>query len=177
MKLVLFLLVALLSVSAIAAENVLGKSDNSKKPIQIDADGLEVFQEQHKAIFSGNAIAKQGDMTIKSDKMTIYYANKDDKEQNKNAKSNSIKRVDVDGNVVLTSPGQNAHSQKGFYDTQKNLISLIGDVVLTKDNNILKGTKLDYFTTTGYSKIYSEPTQTNGGGRVRGLFVPSESEK
>ena len=168
------LVIFMIANVAIAAENPLGIAGNSKQPIQVDADALEVFQEQQKAIFSGNVIAKQGTMTVKADRMTIYYAGKQDDAK---SQANSIKKIDLNGNVLLTSPGQSAKSSSGYYDTQKNLISLSGDVVLTKDNNILKGNKLDYFIETGYSKIYSEAAQTGAGGRVRGLFVPSQDGK
>lgn len=176
-KYILTFVLLILSATSIAAENPLKVAGDTKQPIQIDADALEVFQEEQKAIFSGNVIAKQGEMTVKASKMTIFYDADKNKAKNKDM-NNSIRRIDLDGNVVLTSPGQSAKSSKGFYDTQKNQVSLSGDVTLTKDGNILKGNKLDYFIDTGYSKIYSEASKTGStNGRVRGLFVPSQETK
>ena len=51
-----------------------GPKLDSDAPVEIASDNLEVLQEQNKAIFSGNVIAKQGATTMKSATMTVYYA-------------------------------------------------------------------------------------------------------
>ena len=166
------------SVSVLAAAGQQSNFDvnkNSKLPIEINADSLEVFQDQSKAVFKGNVIADQGQMHLKSDVMTVYYANKDDKQaKNASGKSNSIKRINCDGHVFMTAPEQTAKSDTGYYDTQKNFLEMVGNVVLTKDKNVLHGAKMDYDLNTGYSKLTPDAAVNNG--RVRALFTPEDKD-
>lgn len=139
---------------------------NSKAPIAIDADALEVLQAQNKAIFSGNVVAKQADVLLKADKMTVYYSNK-------STSSNAISKIEVNGNVYLATPKETARGSYGEYDTVRNFIILSGGVVLTKDKNVLKGSRLEFDINSGRSKLDGASSETGGsGGRVRGLFVP-----
>lgn len=167
-KIILALAFVIFANGAIAAESILPKGD-SKAPIEIDADALEVFQQEKKAIFTGSVVAKQGSMTVKAEKMTVFYSGE-------NTSGNSISKIELNGNVVLTSPAESARSQYGIYDTVKNFVTLSGDVTLTRGGNILKGDKLDYNISTGYSKLANASGQTQAGssssGRVKGLFLP-----
>jgi lipopolysaccharide export system protein LptA len=156
------------------AEKTLPAGGNSKAPIEITADALEVFQAEQRAIFSGNVIAKQGTMTVKSDKMTVYYKdNNSAKDSGKAAGDvgNSISKIELNGDVFLTTPMEAARAKKGFYDTKSNFVSLEGDVVLTREGNVLKGNKLDFDVNSGHSKLVSDGSST--GGRVSGLLTPS----
>ncbi len=44
-----------------------------KDPIKIDADRLDVFDKENKAIFAGNVVAVQGESTIRCSSMTVFY--------------------------------------------------------------------------------------------------------
>lgn len=140
------------------------------QPIEIDADSLEVFQKEKKAIFDGNVIAKQGTMRLRSDKMTVYYGG----EERRND-TNSIKKIEVAGNVFLASPRETAKGSSGYYDTQNNIVLLVGNVVLTRGENVIKGNRLVYDIDAGQSRMEStqNPADTSNG-RVRGLFVPDD---
>ena len=45
----------------------------SKEPIKIDADRLDVFDKENKAIFIGNVVAIQGESTVRCSTMTVFY--------------------------------------------------------------------------------------------------------
>ena len=132
---------------------------NTKQPIVIDADSLEVMQQDKMATFVGNVVATQGSMTLNSDKMTVYY--------NEGGQRNGINKIEASGNVLLTTPSETAKSQYGVYDTVQETVFLVEDVVLTRDKNILKGSKLIFNIATGQSKVVRDENE-----RVRGLFVP-----
>ena len=65
-------------------------------PIAIDADSLEVIQSENKAIFKGNVVAKQADMTLRARQMVVFYGQR---EQAKDSAMGSLSRIEVDGNV------------------------------------------------------------------------------
>ena len=43
------------------------------QPIEVSSDKLDVYQDKHQAIFTGNVIAVQGTSNMRSEKMIVYY--------------------------------------------------------------------------------------------------------
>lgn len=172
--------------SAQAAPNPLAgsKHDNSA-PIEINADNLEVLQEENKAIFTGHVVAIQGKVRLKSDKMTVYYAQKAEAEPSKkqapaDPQSGAIEKIDVEGSVFLSTPEETASGAHGVYDVKGNRIVLEQNVVLTRAKNTLKGNNLVYDFATGKSTLTGGAAVTQQGGkdgsRVRALFVPEKKQ-
>ncbi len=50
-----------------------GFGGNSKEPIRIDANRLEVFDKENRAIYSGDVVSVQGQSTLRCSSMTIFY--------------------------------------------------------------------------------------------------------
>src|SRR3954471_848520 len=90
-----------------------GKHD-TKKPIDITSDKLEVLQDESKAIFSGNVLAVQGDMKLKSDSMTVHY--RKGAGNGGGDKRDAVSKIDVSGNVFLTTTQETASGNSGTYD-------------------------------------------------------------
>jgi lipopolysaccharide export system protein LptA len=158
-----------------------GASELKDAPISVDADTLEIIQNQNKAIFSGNVIAKQQDMTLQSDKMIIYYQQQKPKPNNEaESPLGAMEKIEVLGNVRMNTPTESANSDRGLYDAIREKIFLYGNVVLRKDGNVLNGSALQYDMKTG-SSIINGGVSTGinnkaNGGRVRGLFVPKAKD-
>jgi lipopolysaccharide export system protein LptA len=171
-NIICFITAAMFAVQASAAVDV-GINHDSSKPVEITADSLEVLQGENKAIFTGEVQAKQGDLDIRSEKMTVYYK-KGDKKQKGDA--SKISRVEIDRNVFISTKKETAKGDKGIYDVDTAIITLEGNVTLTSLKNIVKGQKLVYNIKTGQSKIISGSGNSNNNGgkkeRVRGVFVP-----
>ena len=60
----LFFLAALLVPGAVAAQMMPRLSQDTKQPIEITADNLEVQQQQRLAVFKGNVDARQGEIRL-----------------------------------------------------------------------------------------------------------------
>jgi len=161
---------------------------DTKLPIEISADNLEVLQHENKAIFRGNVIAVQGKIRLKSDVMIIHYKEKGGTPTPAPVKpasapatdsgvAGSITLIEVEGNVFAATPEESAKGDKGDYVVADKLLHLYGkNVVLTRDKNILKGTELVYNLETGRSVLTDNGTEVGEGnkGRVRGVFVPAD---
>jgi lipopolysaccharide export system protein LptA len=164
-----------------------GFGSNSKDPIQIDADKLEVFSKEQRAVYTGNVIAVQGETTIKAPTMIVFYERQDkaDKPAGAEAKpegegeggGTQLKRVEAKGGVSVVSKDQVATGNEGVFDRAANKITLIGNIALSQGENITKGQKLVYDTESGIAVVESGPTAGTPGGRVRGVFVPGNDEK
>lgn len=148
---------------------------SSDAPIEIASDALEVLQNEKKAIFTGNVIATQGATNMRANKMTVFYRETSDgaaASQAGDAMGKGIYRIESEGSVVFTTPEETAQGDKAVYLVDDDTIDLLGNVFLTRDKNILKGTKLVYNLKTGRSVLTGGVAGATGGTRVRGLFVP-----
>ena len=160
--------IVLMLLGIMAASVAQAQSLDSKKPIEIASDTLEVLQQEQKAVFSGNVIARQGNITMQSAKMIVHYTNNGQA----SGTTKGISRIEADGGVFFKSLAETARGAKAVYEVDKEMITMMGNVVLTRDKNVLKGTYLTYNLSTGRSMLGSN-AQT-GGGRVKGLFVPNQ---
>src|SRR5437879_6327706 len=166
-----------------------GFSQNRDQPIQIQAASLEMRDKKKEATFSGNVKVIQGDTTMTSKTLVVFYDSGGDKPATpqpaaKAAKgapmqsttpgpggSSSIKRLEARGNVVVTQKDQVVTGETAVFDTKTNLITMLGgsgQVVLTQCQNVLRGDRLLVDMTTGVSRVESE------SGRVQGLFIQSK---
>lgn len=171
------------SANAASVDPFAGGKHKTSAPIEINADNLEVLQEENKAIFTGHVVAIQGDIRLKAEKMTVYYR-KQEETNTKKPKStdpagqNAIRRIDVEGSVFLSTPEETASGASGVYDVENHQILLNDRVVLTRAKNTLKGERLVYDFNTGKSTLMSgDKVQTSGSKeRVRALFVPENAK-
>ena len=123
-------------------------------PIEIDADRLEVRQQEHVAVFDGNVTARQGRIRLQADRLEVHYQPKTGGPAGA-ALGGSISRLDAVGHVFLSSPLETAKGERGVYDVHKRTVTLEGDVVLTRGQNVLRGRKLVVDLASGVSKLES----------------------
>lgn len=145
----------------------------SKAPIAIDADKLQIFDKEQRAVYTGNVVVVQGETTMKAAHMTVYYerANQDAQAAEPGSAGPggaSLKRVEAKGDVVITSKDQVARGDNGVLDRENDRMILTGNVSLSQGDNITKGEKLFYNLSTGVATV--------DGGRVRSLLVPGSDE-
>jgi lipopolysaccharide export system protein LptA len=138
------------------------------------------------ATFAGNVKVVQGDTTMTSKTLVVFYdstpapaapAAANAKATAKSAPiqsatpgpggSSSIRRLEAKGSVVVTQKDQVVTGETAVFDTKSNLVTMLGGVVLTQGKNVLRGDRLMVDMTTGVSRVESD------SGRVQGLFQSS----
>lgn len=162
-----------------------GFSQNRDQPIQIEAASLEMRDKKKEATFSGNVKVVQGDTTMTSKTLVVFYDASPapavaPAPNSKAAKSapipaaapgpggaSSIRRLEARGSVVVTQKDQVVTGETAVFDTKSNLITMLGGIVLTQGKNVLRGDRLMVDMTTGVSRVESD------SGRVQGLFQSS----
>jgi lipopolysaccharide export system protein LptA len=162
-----------------------GFSQNRDQPIQIEAASLEMRDKKKEATFSGNVKVVQGDTTMTSKSLVVFYdstaaSGTPPPANSKAAKSapiqsatpgpggsSSIRRLEARGSVVVTQKDQVVTGETAVFDTKTNLISMLGGIVLTQCKNVLRGDRLMVDMTTGVSRVESD------SGKVQGLFIQS----
>jgi lipopolysaccharide export system protein LptA len=148
------------------------RSGGGDEPIEINADRLVVEQNQQLATFRGNVDAVQGDMRLRADELRVFYAEAD--QQQAAGQSQSIRRIEAQGNVLLTRPDETAAGDAGVYDPVAGKLTLEGNVVLTQGRNVVRGTRMVSDLNTGVATVSGGPAAAAGkrGQRVRALFGP-----
>jgi lipopolysaccharide export system protein LptA len=167
----------LASVPVGAGAQAQGLPQESDLPIEITADSLEVLQDQKIATFAGNVDAVQGDMVLSADRLRVYYGD-DGNAAPGPAGTGSIRRIEADGNVLMSSPGETAQGDAGVYDVTSSRVTLDGEVVLTRGDNVIRGQRLEVDLASGRSQVFAAVPSTEGGTppqRVRALFTPEKS--
>src|SRR5258707_4483723 len=162
-----------------------GFSQNRDQPVQIEAASLEMRDKKKEATFAGDVKVVQGDTTMTSKTLVVFYDSTPapaaaPAANSKSAKSatmqsatpgpggsSSIRRLEARGGVVVTQKDQVVTGETAVVETKINLITMLRGVVLTQGKNVLRGDRLMVDMTTGVSKVES------GSGRVQGLFQSS----
>jgi lipopolysaccharide export system protein LptA len=151
-----------------------GFSQNRDQPIQIEAASLEMRDKKKEATFAGNVKVVQGDTTMTSKSLVVFYdsgpapaapapaAPKGSKSGPMQSAtpgpggSSSIRRLEAKGSVVVTQKDQVVTGETAIFDTRANLITIAGGVVLTQCKNVMRGDRLKVDMTTGVSRVEAD---------------------
>ncbi len=130
----LFLFCSLLPFAAIAAEE--------QAPLEITADkALEWNQTNKTYIARGNAIAKQGDLSVKADTLTATYAGA-------NGNTSDISLLEADGHVTLSTATDVATGDKALYNLVEGKATLSGSrpKIIQNNKNTLEADQIIVWT-------------------------------
>ena len=165
-----------------------GFGANSKEPIRIDANKLEVFDKEQKAVYSGDVVAVRGTTVTRSSVMTIFYDNKKSQEQ-KQASSGAVKsstgdqppqdgalrRIEFRGPVSVVNGTQTANANEMIYDAIAKTVTLKGNAVVADGINVQRGELMVYNTEASVATI-TNPGCAQPPCRVQGVFTPGSQD-
>jgi lipopolysaccharide export system protein LptA len=145
------------------------RGHNTGAPVDVAADRIEVQDRADRAIFSGNVVAKQAALTLNAARVTVAYSSSGGVE---------IERIDASGGVTVKSPSETARGQFAIYDLRSRLITLLGNVTLTRGQSNVNGARLVLDLESGRAMMdggagaRATPAGTVAtGGRVTGRFT------
>jgi lipopolysaccharide export system protein LptA len=183
-RLLLAAALSLVAASAVAAQPspatsptpFQGLQVNRDKPIQISAATLEVRDKEKKATFLGNVNVVQGETTLKCKTLDVFYDQDAGAAPRPQATSQGpgsgqqIRRLEAKGSVVVVQKEQTATGDAAIFDVASNSVTLIGNVVVTQGQNVIRGDRINVDLTTGVTRVESG---VPGESRVQGLFLPN----
>ena len=144
---------------------------NSRQPIAVNADSFLADLNGDTGTYTGNVIVVQGDVRLHADQVKVL------------APGGRASRMEAQGHVVVDSPSGQAVADTGVYDVPQQILRLNGNVVLTKEQNVMRGTALEFSMATGLARMTAggAPAQpataaqaTTRSGRVQALFYPQD---
>ena len=173
---VLLLLLSLLfsvAGSAVAAESVRQPAvlpievpaqqlpQPSALPIEVTAQKLEADQVKRQAVFTGEGVAKQGDMTLYSDKLVVY--SRPDADQ--------VDRLEASGNVRVIQLDRTATADRAVYRQQQETLVLYGNAEVHQGQNQVTGDEITVYLQENRSVVKS-----GDSGRVKAVLFPRKTQ-
>jgi len=119
---------------------VLARSDDSSKPINIQADSAEINDATGVSIYRGNVVITQGTMRLTGNTVTLETANKKVQKITSIGKLSTFKQTTDDGRVV------NAEAEKMVYRINANEIVLTENAKLTEAGNSFASDRIVFYT-------------------------------
>ena len=161
-----FLLLATAAVTPLLAQTTVDTSEiaeSARQPgeVNIEADRMEVLDQEKRAIFIGNVDAQRGNIAFKTDRLVANY-----EETAGETGGTDVTTLEATGAVVIETPEQRITGAWAKMDVKANQVTVGGDVVVTQGTTVLRGEQLF----VDLNKDTSEMT----GGRVKGRFVPGQ---
>jgi lipopolysaccharide export system protein LptA len=156
-------------------------AQNSDAPLDITADELEVVNAQCQATYKGGAEALQDTSRLRADVLKIFYKpSQGGKGGSSGTGSNCgslMDHMEAIGSVYYVTPQQRVHGDNAFYDAGSDTITVTGDVIAVRGNDVLRGTKLVINTTTGDAQMLSAGGGRGKPNRVRTVIYPKQQQQ
>ncbi len=133
------------------------------KDVDIEADQVQVLEDELKAVFTGKVDATRGDVRLNTDKLVVRYQ---EKKKADGTKKTEVTHLDAAGSVVIITKSQRITGQWAKMNVKANELTVGGNVVVRQGQTVVRGKKLF----VDLDKNTSQMT----GGRVKGSFVPGQ---
>ena len=143
--------------SALAA----GTPGKSSAPINIEADRMVSQEKDNSVVFSGNVDARQADLMIRTDEMTVYYTGN---VANSGQGSSQVKKLICLGNVQISQGSWLGTGKRMDYYAEERKVILSGEAKAWQGQNMVAGKTITYFLDEGRS-IVEGPAQGEGTGQ------------
>lgn len=119
--------------------------DRSTLPISVKANEMTADNKGKTAVFSGKVVAKQGDITIFSDKLVVGYADK----------NGDVEKVEAVGNVRIVQQNRTGFAGQAVYDSRSGRIVLTGNPRVVQGGDSISGKVITYYLDDDKSEVSS----------------------
>ncbi len=128
-----------------------GKAKPSQA-IRITSDKMEAFDTKGTVVFSGNVVAKKGDLTIYADKLEVFYG---EKKTADNKKKRNLKKIVVTGHLKIIQGRRKATAKEAIYYKPQEKIVLVRNAQVWDGQNTIKGDKIVLYVNENRSVVES----------------------
>lgn len=152
--------IAILLAMVLTACAALPALAQEQEQVEITADRFLVEENANLATFSGNVVVVQGDLTVRANQVIVHYGT---------GGASDIESLEAVGKVVIDTPTQHVTGQRGTYDPKTRVMIVTGNVVAESVSGRVSGKRLRVDFRANTTEF---DTDTDGGGRVTGVFNP-----
>lgn len=153
------IVLCLMPFSADAQEVVDEKTPNEvENPIHITADSLITDPQGKTAEFIGHVLATQGDTTITSDRLMVYY--REGLQSLSTSGMDAIVRIVAQEKVKIVLEDQVAYTEHAEYFTEKRIVILTGsNSRIVNGNDSISGHKITLYRDDGRIHVAGTPKE------------------
>jgi lipopolysaccharide export system protein LptA len=156
----------------------LGSVRAAEAPIHIEANRMTSTEKSNSVVFTGDVDAKQGDVRIRSDEMTVFYHDidsSDGKGQEKDKKkaaqptekktTQQVEKLICIGNVEVTRGEWLGTGKKMVYLSKERQVILTDNAKAWQGQNMVSGDKIIYYLDEGRSEVVGGSKATTAGSK------------
>jgi lipopolysaccharide export system protein LptA len=146
---------------------------NSNSPMEVFADeGIEWEQDRKVFTARGNARAVRGEVEVTADLLRAYY-------REKPGGGSDIWRLDAEGNVKVSSPGETAFGDSAIYDLDNAILVLTGRKVrfVTAEDEITADRQLEYWEAKQMAVARGNAYAVRGNKKLRADVLSAHFRK
>ena len=156
------------------------------EPIHISSRELEFRYEEKRVLYRGDVVAVQGDVTMKSDLLTVTYEDapatagavaktekpEQPEETSKAASKQKIKEIIAEGRVDITSGDRRATGKKAVFNELQRTVVLTGDAHVQELGNWVSGERVTVYLDEKRSIV-----EGGGGDRRAEMEIHPEQQE
>ena len=151
---------------------------STSAPIQIEADRMETSQEESVVVFSGHVRAKQSDLIINADAMTVRYTGSEIQPNSSTdipaeRMSRKIDKITAKGNVEIVQGDWVATGDTMDFNADKRIVILSGNAKAWQDQNMVSGENIVLYLDEGRSVVERSSLE---GERVKAFIYPGSPD-
>ena len=139
----------------------------SSEPINIEANRMVSQENENSVVFLGKVEAKQGKLTIRSDEMTVFYA--DSKNGKEKKTSTQMDKLICKNNVQITQEDWLGTGDRMDYFAKERKVILSGNAKAWQGQNMVAGKTIVYYLDEKRSIVEQDETTK---GRVKAVLHP-----
>lgn len=166
MKILKMKLYAVLCAVLLASSAHAEKADRDK-PVNLEADTVTLDDINKVSVYQGNVVMSQGTLMLRADRVQVT--------QN----ADGLDQVSATGRPVAFRQKADGRDEyiEGFadrieYNGVSSQLELIGQAMLRRGSDELRGAKISYNANTGFYKVVGQPNAQTPSGRVRAVIRP-----
>ena len=133
-------------------------------PIHIEANKMTSTEKTNSVVFTGDVDAKQGDVRIRSDEMTVFYTSKSSDKGKEKKVSQQVEKLICVGNVEVTRGEWLGTAKKMIYLSKERQVILTDNAKAWQGQNRVSGDKIIYYLDEGRSEVVGKASSTADAG-------------
>jgi len=139
--------------------------------VQIESDRMESVGGENAVLFSGQVVARKGDLVIHADDMTLHYLGSEERAQLPAGDERHLQKLFAVGNVKVETPEWVGTGGRLDYFEGERKVRLTGDARIWQGSNLVTGESVTIYLEEGRSIV---ERSDRPGERVRAFFYSDD---
>lgn len=131
--------------------------DTDQETIRITSRQANINDKNATAEFSGDVNAVQGGLILEAENLRVIYADSVAPSTDQLKAAKQIRRLEAQGNVIMTNGDQMASADEGVYDPNGRTMTLTGNARATQGDNVVTGHTVTIDIASGVTRVAPGP--------------------